>query len=46
MAGRKDKETRGRKPAMEEERKSKIIQTRVPQDLESELKKKAQESKK
>lgn len=35
---KKDTNKRGRKPAPEESRKSRVIQTRVPQDLESTLK--------
>ncbi len=41
MAGT-EKSRRGRKPAAEDERKDKVIQTRVPRDLESSLKEAAE----
>lgn len=37
-----EKSRRGRKPAPEDERKDKVIQTRVPRDLESSLKEAAE----
>lgn len=43
MPSKTDKATRGRRPAAEEERKDRVIQTRVPKDLESTLKEAAEQ---
>ncbi|MDF1630703.1 MAG: hypothetical protein P1U78_12980 [Alcanivoracaceae bacterium] len=43
MPSKTDKAPRGRKPAAEDERKDRVIQTRVPKDLESTLKEAAEQ---
>ncbi|MEE4250453.1 MAG: hypothetical protein V2I38_07675 [Alcanivoracaceae bacterium] len=43
MPSKADKATRGRRPAAEDERKDRVIQTRVPKDLESTLKEAAEQ---
>jgi hypothetical protein len=43
MPGKPNKVSRGRRPAAEEERKDRVIQTRVPKDLESTLKEAAEQ---
>ena len=43
MPSKTDKATRGRRPSADEERKDRVIQTRVPKDLESTLKEAAEQ---